>query len=37
MSEANLYKEEIDGVKFNTCEENSISHSISGENAVFGC
>ena len=37
MIDANLYKEEIDGVKFQTCEENSISHSISGENAVFGC
>jgi hypothetical protein len=37
MSEANLYKEEINGIKFNTCEENDISHSIQGENAAFGC
>ena len=37
MADANLYKEDIDGVKFTTCEENMISHSIKGENAMFGC
>ena len=37
MDPANLFKEDIDGVKFNSCEENSIGHTISGENANFGC
>ncbi len=37
MTEDNLYKEDIDGIKFNTCEENEISHNIKGENAVFPC
>lgn len=37
MAPANLYREDIDGVKFNECEENQITHSISGENANFPC
>ena len=28
---------EIDGVKFTTCEENKISHIISGEQGPFPC
>ena len=36
-ADADLYKEDIDGVKFNTCEENGIGHSIVAESMVFPC
>lgn len=37
MNDATYLKTTISGVPFTTCEENGISHTISGENAPFPC
>ena len=37
MTDETVYTQEINGVKYNTCEENDISYTIHGENTDFPC
>jgi hypothetical protein len=38
MNDKNLFKEDIEGCKFQTCEENQIDYKVDGENeSKFGC
>ena len=37
MNDDTVYTKDIDGIKYQTCEENQISNVIQGEQEKFGC